>query len=663
MPAPFVTERYFQGEGSSAMLQGTNRRLTEGTVTVPLALSSKRAIPILLTMLLVHANVCSIQGAPPANTNGGMNPVRPLARQIPGQGPMQMPAHPRFAPKPKLPTQPVYVRVSAPEGAKITFYGTGGKPHRFDAPVTVGLRPLLRYVFALENLPDLEGKQFFGTIEVVGMLAVPPQVKPSSVPIPVVFVGEDLISLVRETMITKVIALENPENALPYLGDPNDSVRYTAGGEENPIEKAKGLGTLMLVVRMGNRIPTPEEISANGMQLSLLLPRRIRVQDASGAEHEVVDRFYDSDTGADVAIQLATHRSPAPAGPAPAMAADPTSACPAPGCAPNGMPGGMMGAAVAQPYLWQNPYNPHFKPERQFLCDGGDLKPRAGFGLDGYLVNVNPSDTVAVYEDITGKRKIKESNRVCIFAPRFLEVRQERGVEAFQQRRIADRIERDDILGTYTQLARETERFKYERAKAAQTRQRASEVVGEQWKGDFMEVRSLDAFDQGLGWAAEIGVQQIGKLHNSEQAMIAKRVVFAKTMTQVQFPQVIAMVEGTGQLVSVWRHQEIRKIEENPGFDCLKIEKIASATHANIGDTVEFMIRVTNTGTQPANNVAIVDSLTARLEYVADSARSERKATFLANFNEVGSNVLRWEFHEPLQPDESTIVSFRALVR
>lgn len=616
-----------------------------------------------LAMLLGLVLAFPSPGAPPSRGPAN-SPGLPGQRSQPPQGPVRMPAHPRFAPKPTRPTLPVFVRVSAPEGAKVTFFGTGGKPHRFDAPVTVGLQPLLRYVFAIDNLPDLEGKQFFGTIEVVGMLAIPPQVRPASVPIPVSIVGEDLISLVRESMITKVVALENPENALPFLGDPNDSIRYTAGGEENPIEKAKGLGTLMLVTRLGNRIPTPEELAAHGARMTLLLPRRIRVQDANGVEHALAERYFDADTGADVAIQQMTHWEQAPKRDSFPHPGNPSAPCPPGGCPPSGLPEGMApGVGMAQPYHWRNPYRPHFAPDRQFLCDGGDLKPKAGFGIDGYLLNVNPSDTVAVYEDITGKRKIKESNRVCIFAPRFAEVRQERGVEAFEQRRLADRIERDDILGTYVQLAKESERHRYERPKATQTRQRASEIVGEQWKGDFLEVRSLDAFDQGLGWAARIGTLKIDGIHNSEQAMIAKRIDYAKTLTQVQFPQVLAMVEGAGQLVTVWRHQEIRKVEVNPGFDCLKIEKIASVPHANVGDTVEFLIRVTNTGTQPANHVAIVDNLTARLEYVPDSAQSERKATFLANFNEAGSNLLRWEFHEPLKAGESTIVRFRALVR
>ena len=57
------------------------------------------------------------------------------------------------------------------------------------------------------------------------------------------------------------------------------------------------------------------------------------------------------------------------------------------------------------------------------------------------------------------------------------------------------------------------------------------------------------------------------------------------------------------------------------------------------------------------------DSLTARLEYIPGSARSDRDAVFTLQQNEAGSVALRWEITGVLQPGKSGVVSFQARIR
>jgi hypothetical protein len=55
--------------------------------------------------------------------------------------------------------------------------------------------------------------------------------------------------------------------------------------------------------------------------------------------------------------------------------------------------------------------------------------------------------------------------------------------------------------------------------------------------------------------------------------------------------------------------------------------------------------------------------LHTRLEYVANSAQSDRDAVFSMQKNEAGSLILRWEVTGRLMPKEYGIIKFQAKVR
>src|SRR5439155_25325533 len=55
--------------------------------------------------------------------------------------------------------------------------------------------------------------------------------------------------------------------------------------------------------------------------------------------------------------------------------------------------------------------------------DGGDAGQRAGIAADGKLVGLDPSDTIAHYRDSSGAPRIAISNRVCFRAPRYVLMR------------------------------------------------------------------------------------------------------------------------------------------------------------------------------------------------------------------------------------------------
>ena len=80
-------------------------------------------------------------------------------------------------------------------------------------------------------------------------------------------------------------------------------------------------------------------------------------------------------------------------------------------------------------------------------------------------------------------------------------------------------------------------------------------------------------------------------------------------------------------------------------------------------DAVAFTIRFDNIGNQTIHDVAILDNLSTRLEYLPGTAQSSVDAQFVAQPNEGGSAVLRWQLAKPLDPGKGGVVRFTCRVR
>lgn len=562
---------------------------------------------------------------------------------------------------------PIYVKVITPSSLKIVFYSAGGTPHQYPAPLTVGLRARHRYAFAIQGLADRDNPNRYGSIEVIRGPYLPPDVKAADAPVPLRFDEQDIIALTQERMLLKVISLETPEKALPSRGDKNETIRYEAEPNNDPIAMAKELGDLVMVVRIGTRVPTPEELSGT-IPGSLLVPR---LPPPGGDPQEVKPiSFVYADSGT---FLPTGHReratSPPPmvgmpktGAPCPPIAqSKDRSACRAPeGRIASGPGAADLGGPLALTAIPDD--GAHLYDE--YLCDGGDLRPKAGIDPYGELVNVDPMDTVAEYRTRVGGRRVVESNRVCVFAPRYIEVIRRTAVEGYEARQLAGLVERDRMDEQMVGVTADAERTRYDRPAGARMRMRPSGLSSEQWSGNFLEILALAGTERRIGWAQTTGLDKLRGLSNSERALLLRRVDIAQRLTQVQFPQVVGMVSGVGEVRAYWNPVEVVAVEtppKRPGR--LLLEKLASTDKADIGDTVEFEIRYTNIGEETIDSVAIVDSLLARLEYVPQSASSSRDAVFTAQENEVGSQVLRWEIKETLKGKESGEVRFKVRVR
>src|SRR5437588_12037390 len=70
----------------------------------------------------------------------------------------------------------LYARFLGPEGMRVTFYPGTPEERRYDAPITVGLRPGYCYRVKLDNFAGYPGVEFYPTLEVRGTLQLGPHV-------------------------------------------------------------------------------------------------------------------------------------------------------------------------------------------------------------------------------------------------------------------------------------------------------------------------------------------------------------------------------------------------------------------------------------------------------------------------------------------------------
>ena len=78
---------------------------------------------------------------------------------------------------------------------------------------------------------------------------------------------------------------------------------------------------------------------------------------------------------------------------------------------------------------------------------------------------------------------------------------------------------------------------------------------------------------------------------------------------------------------------------------------------------VDFTIRFDNIGRDVIGNVTIIDNLSPRLEYIADTAECSIDAEFKTTPNEAGSFTMRWEIDKPLEVRDGGLIRFQCRVR
>lgn len=465
----------------------------------------------------------------------------------------QFPYQPMPRPVPQAPL--MYVRFAGPKGTKIIVYRGLDAGQTLELPCTLGFRPGYGYRLAVFDVPGFPRQVFCPSLEVRGTLAFSPKMKHADFPAHIKFTEDEFQRVATGSFVKKVVALERPDLAVPVATKADEPIEIPAPANRDPYVEASERGQPLLVFQLGQRFLTPQELNALAIPGTVLLPG---------------ERF------------LATPRIP--------------------------------------PYLiwgwypvWDPVSGPRSPSEFMTIYDGGDSGDPAGFNRFGKLKGLDPSDTIAEYNDNKGNQRLAASNRIGLCVPRFIIVRSE------------------------TALVTQTVRINLESAAVLKT--------------PFATTGQLALKQQLQREHAEaVGTKmRLSGMYNQTSTIAVGRVQGLEIKSNLRSIESVAVATGGPKVVE----------PEGP----LVIIKWPDKECANVGDIVTFYLKYRNTGGQPITNVAVSDNLTQRLEYVPGSAKTDRDALFTTQPNAVGSTVLRWEFTAPLPPREHGIISFQVRVR
>jgi len=303
-------------------------------------------------------------------------------------------------------------------------------------------------------------------------------------------------------------------------------------------------------------------------------------------------------------------------------------------------------------------------PEDEWIHDGGDRNVHVNLTREPAIRGLDLEDTVVTAETANGcKCKIiQPSNRVHLYAPRFMAVRKVTTVVQNQLNQKAGGTEQPVAI-----VSQE------ERLLADAATQPLQPVGGynidqpnierlEQPAGRIIERLMVADLQDAILPYENLSIIKFGIFESEEKPMLAERIDAAITWTADKAVQVLLEDRRAEEVVGDQRAQATFRFDE-PCNPELRVIKVASTQVARPGDFVEFTIRFDNTGDQTLENIALLDNLTTRLEYVAESAQSSVEAEFSTVVNEGDSLVLRWDFKEPIKPGDGGLVRFKCRVR
>jgi uncharacterized repeat protein (TIGR01451 family) len=255
--------------------------------------------------------------------------------------------------------------------------------------------------------------------------------------------------------------------------------------------------------------------------------------------------------------------------------------------------------------------------KEECLFDGGDTKIPLGINLENKLYGLDASDT-AVEFNLTNKgRRVVPSNRVPICVPRYVAFRCEAVPTGHQL--VAGPMGASKVDPAIF-LAAKTPPLMVKGPQAPQGMQNKQRAQGT--NGSF-NVAVLELFT-----GRPMAVAQLNKL------------------------QVIAEV------------REPEDITAFPKYQPMVLHKWITPKHPQeIGEIITVHLRFQNTSSSPMTEVVVSDSLTARLEYIEGSAKTDRPATLTVKPNEAGSVVLRWAIDGKVLAGESGLITFQAKIR
>lgn len=299
----------------------------------------------------------------------------------------------------------------------------------------------------------------------------------------------------------------------------------------------------------------------------------------------------------------------------------------------------------------------------EYVVAGGDAKDTVFSRKDWTVENLDAEDAAAHFDAIDGRILSEPSNKVFLYSPRFGAVRQIVGpIEGENavtpnSANTTDQVEQHEALAAVDVREQETKALGATNAVAvggAESRTGASIANASQ---GVVEAES------GLRLGAILTSESVDSLSTQDAALLLQGGVAAQGWSGDQKVAVALETVNAFSNIYVTGAETIFTVDDDTKTSKLRLIKIANKDAARPGELVEFTLRFENIGDEPIGNVTILDNLSGRLAYVDNTAKSSVPAEFLAELNEKGSLILRWEITDPLEPKEFGVVKFICKVR
>ncbi|MCE9605747.1 MAG: hypothetical protein K8U03_12705 [Planctomycetia bacterium] len=167
------------------------------------------------------------------------------------------------------------VEMTGPKGVLISLADQGGWTEPTEGAVFAGMQIGTPYRIKLSNLPEqFRNLECYPTIEIIDRTYAPVGME-RRFPIPVIFNEDDLRLATDGLLVTRVVYIEDPKQALPGTQQPGEQLWHDAGAKANPLEVADRLGRPVAIVRLGGR--TPDESAGPDMHFIYGCPKWLRI--------------------------------------------------------------------------------------------------------------------------------------------------------------------------------------------------------------------------------------------------------------------------------------------------------------------------------------------------------------------------------------------------
>lgn len=299
----------------------------------------------------------------------------------------------------------------------------------------------------------------------------------------------------------------------------------------------------------------------------------------------------------------------------------------------------------------------------EYLFDGGDREHPVHYD-DYHRLGLDTEDTIVEYETHKGNLEVKKSNRVAVYAPRFAAIRSASSPVAGTS--IDALAKAEDTVHGVGLAARTviTQHKQREQLEGIRMRSRASGVETEQKQGAVDQSAYISGHTKLSNLFQDTGTESTGQFQQSDEARIAYQVQAAAIWSRTQFPVIAVRTNSAHESKRAVKPEEYIGVEDKRKTEGnLKLIKLADKKNAEPGDVITFTIKYQNVGDFDVDGVKIIDNLTPRLEYVQDSATSDRKGRLVVEDNKEGSLILTFEVDETVVGHEGGTVTFQARVR